>query len=76
MAEHFSADDLRALADALDRLTDATQSTGVVFRGYNDGEIQLRDHVIRAPWRAAEDTATQDTARARGQYVIEFPDPI
>ncbi|MGW5122981.1 hypothetical protein ACWEQ7_02770 [Streptomyces sp. NPDC004069] len=76
MAEHFSADDLRTLADALDSLTEATQSTGVVFGGYNHGEIRLKDHVIRAPWRAAEDAAAEGTARARGEYVIEFPDPI
>lgn len=79
MAVHYSADDLRALADALDELTRKTQKAGVL----SDGEITLEDqgHVIRLHWQGDDECAVafqdgpEEMLRARGRYVVEFPDP-
>ncbi|WP_432159075.1 hypothetical protein [Streptomyces sp. bgisy153] len=67
MSELFTAGDLRALADAVELLNGTTQKTGVVISGWGDGEIRVRDVVIRLQWR-------KDDEAASGEYVVEFPD--
>lgn len=80
MAALFTAADLRALADALDALTETTGKTRVTLGGYNHGEITLQDHVIRVQWRDPDDLPDHATYKdaaeaARGAYTVEFPDP-
>ncbi|WP_171110618.1 MULTISPECIES: hypothetical protein [unclassified Streptomyces] len=80
MPELFTAADLRALADAVERLSGTTQTTGVVISGWGHGEIRLKDVVIQLQWRKDDDAPDVRTYQgpepaARGEYVIEFPDP-
>ncbi|MFE6379217.1 hypothetical protein [Streptomyces roseolus] len=79
MATEFTAGDLRALADALDALTEATRTTGVRTWGYNgEMHVQLHGQPLRASWQDGDPVAkTLDgtTLRGGGQYVVEIPDP-
>ncbi|MEU2180098.1 hypothetical protein [Streptomyces thermolilacinus] len=74
----FTSDDLRALADALDGLTETTSRTGVQLQGYNDTQFRLHDHVMHLLWLPGDDvhaTASGETLAARpGRYAVEFPD--
>lgn len=66
MSAAFTADDLRAIADVLDQMTETTQRTGVRLYGYDDAHITQHDHVMRVGWQANDDGG--------GRYVLDVPD--
>jgi predicted methyltransferase len=66
MSAAFTADDLRAIADVLDRMTDITRRTGVLLHGYDDAHITHHDHVMRVRWLGGGDS--------NDRYVLDVPD--
>lgn len=64
---HFSAANLRDLADMLDALAEATARTGVTVTSYGDDHLTANDHVIRIDWQPGD-------GENRGQYVADWPD--
>ncbi|MER7833491.1 hypothetical protein [Streptomyces sp. NPDC095602] len=74
----FTSEDLRALADALDSLTETTTRTGVQLQGYNDTQFQLHGHVMRLLWLPGDDAHTTASGETLGggtdRYAVEFPD--
>lgn len=68
-AMSVTADDLRALAEALDRLTDVAVKTSVEMGGYSgDPQVTFKGHALRLTWQAGIDDAA-------GRYAVEIPDP-
>lgn len=64
---YFSAQDLRALADMLDSLTEATARTGVTVSSYGGEHLTLNGHVIRLDWEPPNGEKT-------GRYLVDYPD--
>lgn len=67
MRADFTAGDLRALADMVDRLNDATTSTGVTVHGYSGEHLMLNDQQIRLNWH-------EPAGETTGHYTVEYPD--
>lgn len=70
MSAHFSAGDLRALADALDSLTETTLRTSVLVERYGEASVTMHDEPIRLRWESGDSTAE---AQQGGRYVVELP---
>lgn len=65
MSADLNADDLRALADALDRLTALQAETGVQVGSYGTASLTVQDEPLRLVWQQA------DTASG-GRYAVEI----
>ncbi|MFF3060876.1 hypothetical protein [Streptomyces sp. NPDC057909] len=70
MNAKMNADDLRALATALDQMTRATRETGVRIAGYQEQYVRIGEHQLAIDWVPEADTK-DDKA---GQYTIEISD--
>jgi hypothetical protein len=66
MSATFDAADLRALANALDHMTETTRQTGVLLYGYDDAHVTHHDHVMRVRWLGGGDS--------NDRYVLDLPD--
>lgn len=65
----MTADDLRALAEALDRLTDIAAKTAVEMGGYcGDPQVTFNGHALRLTWQPGTD-------EQGGRYTVNIPDP-
>lgn len=74
MAAHFTAADLRALADMVDAINEATRRTGVVVKGWQGEHLMLKDHAIRLEWRETGGEGAQVGHYLGHHYVVEYPD--
>jgi hypothetical protein len=66
----MNAEDLRNLADALDRMTKATRETGVRIAGYQQQFIAVDDHQMCIDW---VNEAKNDDPNA-GHYTVTIPE--
>ncbi|MFI5769641.1 hypothetical protein ACIA74_13980 [Streptomyces sp. NPDC051658] len=65
----MAADELRALAEAVDRLTDTRHKTSVEMGGYSgDPQVTYKGHALRLMWQPGVDVLA-------GQDAVEIPEP-